>query len=79
CGSCFTSCTLFTPILLHGRSHGAQPSMPLLNPSLCLIPPCCLSRLQYPQSSPLPSTPSSAAQSSSPPMSDPSNSGRETT
>lgn len=37
CGSFFTSCTLFTPISLRGKSPGAQPSMPSLSPSLCLV------------------------------------------
>lgn len=46
---------------------------------LAQIPPCCLSRLWCPRSSPLPSTLSSAAPSSSPPMFGLWSSGSETT
>lgn len=37
CGSCSTSCTLSTPTSPPGRSHGAQPSTPLLSLLLCLV------------------------------------------
>lgn len=41
CGSCSTSCTLCTPTLPPGRSHGAQPSMPSLSLSPCLVSSLC--------------------------------------